>query len=277
MNYRKFALINSSNSTLDLTDSSSQIFASNPKGLGLNMTTSFSRVGDINNLTYELYGFVEKQFELLFTGTNDEIYTNYYSFMTFVADKNLTLQYTLANGDVYYMDVYLSVVDKTEVDKDGMLHCSITLIPKSLWYSSANTSTTTASSTSASASVSVSGNVETSLIYQITSSGTVTNPSLEFYDSNGTQYGAAKFNGTFTSVYVDTGENTQTIILTDSSGTTIERPYNYQDLTVGSSSDGIVVTFPKLQLGTNTVEVSCDSASSGFTLTLIWYDLYASV
>ena len=289
--YRKFYLVNVNGTTQPLTDPSVKVFADNPSGLGFNTSTSFLRLGNDNLLTYEQYSMVTKSFDIRFyEKTIDGMYKQYNDFIKFLTAKPIYLLYEII-GKTYRMKVNVDSVSKSQIDySNSMLTSSISMTPLSFWEDNVSNVVETSKSTTDGKHYVLTrpyyyGNVTTDNIeitsigtlpasLQITIDGTVTNPQYNLYDENGTLYGSGRFIGTFDYVFVNADEADETIIL-KKDGTTLENPYNYQDLTVGKA-DEILVTFLQMKTGVNKLSFSLDAGFAG-TVKLEWRNRYLSV
>ena len=104
--------------------------------------------------------------------------------------------------------------------------------------------------------------------------GTCENPQYSLYDEADNHIGIGRFIGTFDSIYVNSDEAEESIILTRD-GVVIDNPYNYQDLTVGEP-DQSYVTFIKLQPGINKIAFAIDPTAR-VTVRVEWRNRYISV
>ena len=81
---------------------------------------------------------------------------------------------------------------------------------------------------------------------------------------DGEMYGEAKFDDTFSKVYVNSRDGEQEVIL-EQGGSVLPNPLSYQDLSI--SNGAIYVTFVKLARGTSTLAIGMDSGSiTGVTI-----------
>lgn len=295
MKVRKFSLTNANNTTWALTDPSFLSFGANPEGLGFAAESSYMRVGNDNLLTYSQYTMVEKSFDILFYGASREAeYKMYNDFIKFLVYEPIYLLYETPNSDTTYrMKVKVASLGKTEISpENSALVCPISLTPLSFWEDNLENTIVVsndvgtdgkhyvlnrpyyyASSDTSNIPIPCRGTLDSPL--QITITGSSTNPQYTLYDETDTAYGTGKFTGAFDSVYVNSEEADESIVLVRN-GSPLSNPYNYQDLTVGSP-DTIQVTFLKLRALTDSkMSLNLSSGFSG-TVSITWRNRYLSV
>lgn len=127
---RKFGLI-AGTEEIDLTTQT--LFFYQPDGLGYEQNLSYRRVGRKWILLdrYEEQGEISGT--LIFMGKNP--YSQYKSFTYKTHRTNLKLTYTMDNGTtMYYRDVIISSIGKTELNLGGYLECPITFKASTPWY-----------------------------------------------------------------------------------------------------------------------------------------------
>lgn len=289
--YRKFSLVNGNGTTQLLTDTSVKVFADNPSGLGFNKSASYLRVGNDNLLTYEQAEMQSKSFDIIFyENTIDKMYKQYNDFVKFLSIKPIYLLYEII-GKTYRMRVNVESLSKTQISPDtSTLVCSFSMQPLTFWEDNISNVIETAKQVDSGKAYQLKrpyfyGNVSTDNIsinsigtmetpLKITINGATTNPQYNLYDENGELYGSGKFLGEFDSVYVNSSDSEEEIIL-KKNDSTIENPYNYQDLTVGSK-DKVNVTFLKMRPGLNKMAFVLDAGFNG-TVKIEWRNRYISV
>lgn len=292
--YRKFELVNGANKTYKLADPSVQkVFAHQPEGLGYTRTLSTFRLGNENLITYSMINLDTVNFELLFY--DDKLstkYQKYLEFIDFISIKPLYLLYQPPNTFNWYRKRVESIsLTKSEVaEEDTMLHCDFTLQSLTFWESNDLNI------------VSAQDDLEGGKVYPITYplnygnntlsnvpltsvglldapleifiDGECTNPEFVLYDNNDNIYGRAKFLGTFDSVYVNSKETEEEIILMRN-GLILDNPLSYQDLTIGSPNE-IYITFLKIQVGRSKMSFFLGNNFNG-TVKVQWRNRYATV
>lgn len=136
---RTFKLINSNNEVCDIT--TTNLFFHDPTGLGYARSLDYRRVG-------RRFVLVSKEAQQKSIGgkvalIGKDPYLAYYNFTQFLTKEPLVLRYTPNNeadplysesGVTYSRDVIVSKVDKTEMNKNGYLDCSIELDALGPWY-----------------------------------------------------------------------------------------------------------------------------------------------
>lgn len=292
--YRIFSLVNGNNATWTFTDPKTKVFATNPSGLGFATDASFLRLGDDQLLTYEQYSMEAKSFDVIFyDDTLAQIYKRYNDFIKFLSYKDIYLLYqTPASSTSYRMKVQVSSLGKTEVSSDNSaLTCPLTLTPMTFWEDNIkNTIEVTndagtggksyplerpyyyAATSASNIQIESIGTINAPV--EITIQGTATNPQYSLFDENDNLIGIGRFVGTFDSVYVNSDEAEENIVLTRN-GVALDNPYNYQDLTIGQPDESYL-TFIKLQSGVNKIAFTLDAGFDG-SVKVEWRNRYVSV
>ncbi|MBQ0112684.1 MAG: hypothetical protein KBT03_06110 [Bacteroidales bacterium] len=134
---RKFYLNNANNEQIDLN--TLEHFLSSPSGLGMEKKTSYEQVGDYFLTLAEDEKQKAIEGEIFF-----KTYEEYRKFVRFAEVAPLTLTYV--TDDVYYIDVKLDIIKKTE-KKVGGLYCKIKLVGISTFYKKYEMRTTSIEST----------------------------------------------------------------------------------------------------------------------------------
>ena len=139
MEVRKFSLINSNKETCDfMLDEDEESLISNflhsPTGLGINRNDSFLRLGDKFIRTNKQISQPAPSGSIAFIGnSNNEVYQKYHSFVKFISKEPLKLIYKPENIN-YTMDVVVSNLEKSEINEQGYLDCSIRFSGLTPWY-----------------------------------------------------------------------------------------------------------------------------------------------
>lgn len=292
--YRILSLVNGNNATWTLADPKTKVFGTNIAGFGFSTDASFLRLGDDQLLTYEQYSMVEKTMDIIFyDDTLEKIYKKYNDFIKFLSFKDIYLLYqTPASSTSYRMKVQVSSLSKGEVSPDNSaLTCALSLIPLSFWEDNIKNTIEVsndageggkayplerpyfyAASSASDIQIETRGTINAPV--EISIIGEATNPQYSLFDENDNLIGIGRFVGTFDSVYVNSDEAEETIILMQN-GVALENPYNYQDLTIGQADESYI-TFIKLQTGVNKIAFTLDAAFEG-SVKVEWRNRYVSV
>lgn len=135
---RTFRLVNGAGESCNITDR--QLFFHDPSGLGFNRQLKYRQVGD------RFVRVSSKVSQQDITGKvallGDDPYLSYFNFVQFLNKEPLTLLYTpndqasasSPSGTTYRRNVNVKKVDKTEMEHQGYLDCSISLTPLTPWY-----------------------------------------------------------------------------------------------------------------------------------------------
>ena len=251
--YRKFWLTNSNSETIELTEKNSKVYLNNPTGLGYSQVIATTQYVDVLNETAS-QNFATIGGEIVFwDDTISGKYEKYNDFVEFLTYTPLVFHYQIPKNpeEEYTMDVAVLSLDKSEVKTDGLLRCSFSLQGLSRWKGSEVTVT------GSSASYTITNDGHMPCGFEITITGGLGNPYITLTQDN-EMYGEAKFDGTFSEVYVNSKDSEQEVIL-EQSGSILPNPLSYQDLSISNGT--IYVTFIKLARGTSTLTIGMDSGS----------------
>ena len=270
MSYRKFWMTNGNGQTLYFAEENSKIYLNNPVGLGYSNNVNTMQYGDTLSLVSTEQGFGSVGGEIIFyDDDNGTKYDNYNSFVTFLQSKPLEIFYQIPTStpQTFSMSVEVSNLDKTEVKTDGLMRCTFNLIGLSRWKGSE----TTVTDTTDTYTLTNDGHIPVG--FEITIEGTdLVDPYFTLTNSDGL-YGEAKFIGTFSSVYVNSKDGEQEVIL-EQGGSVLPNPLSYQDLSI--SNGAIYVTFVKLARGTSTLQIGMDSGTIT-SVNIVYTPMYRSV
>lgn len=133
MAVRKFKIINANNEVLDLMDKDS--FGYNPEGLGVSFDNSYYSAGP-DFLDNELkYSMANVSYYVALGYVSKDPYPAYSKMVSVLSKTPLTLQYDVPNVGVFYRDVRVKSIDKTEIDKDsGLLISKLEFDCLTPWY-----------------------------------------------------------------------------------------------------------------------------------------------
>lgn len=274
MTYRKFWMTNGNGQTIQFADSVSKIFLNNPTGLGVSNTLTSNVYANQLNVISSDQSFNTIGGEYIFYDvSNADKYSLYNDFVTFLTYKPLTLYYQIPTSTpkTYSIDVEVLSIEKTEVKTDGMLRCSFQLQTLSRWRGAGVIESYRPSGTLFSTLLDNDSHMPVGV--EITMTGTdMENPYITF-SQNSEVYGEAKFDGTFSKVYVNSKDGIQTVEL-EQGGSVLANPLSYQDLSISNGT--IYVTFIKLAKGSTRLQFGIDSGS--FSNILVRYNpIYRSV
>ena len=129
---RRFQLVNENGQVYQLINDSSKAFLWQPSGLGFQVDKEYMESDGFFFEMNSAVGQVAKQGTLVFYGSDP--YTEYTTFMNFISrSKSLRLAYA-PKQNWYYVDIDIESVQKSEIELDGTLQCSISMLPKTPLY-----------------------------------------------------------------------------------------------------------------------------------------------
>lgn len=133
MAVRKFKIINANNEVLDLMDKDS--FGYNPEGLGVSFDNSYYSAGP-DFLENELkYSMGNVSYYIALGYVSKDPYPAYSKMVSILSKAPLTLQYDVPNVGLFYRDVRIKSIDKSEIDKEsGLLISKLELDCLTPWY-----------------------------------------------------------------------------------------------------------------------------------------------
>lgn len=111
----------------------SDAFLWQPGGLGFSYNNAYRAVDGFHLITNSELNQTAKTGIIVFHGSSP--YADYKEFVDWViASEKLKLAYSTDDIAWYYMDIDIESVDKTEIELDGTLQCSISMLPTSPVY-----------------------------------------------------------------------------------------------------------------------------------------------
>ena len=129
---RQFYLVNKDGQRYQLINDFSKAFLWQPSGLGFGIDRDYK---ESDGFFFEMNKEVEqtaKSGTLVFFGPDP--YPEYKAFMDYIThSEDLKLAYCPKNN-WYYVDIDIESVEKTEIEEDGTLQCSINMLPKTPLY-----------------------------------------------------------------------------------------------------------------------------------------------
>ena len=288
--YRKFYLKNSVGNTFALTDKNFNHFMQDPQGLGFQKTVNGYTLGNVTKVTSSSYDFMTISGELLFYDDRETAYQKYFDFVSFISLEPLQLFYLPPNTLIpYYCNIELTQADKSEYNKDNILHVPLSMQMTSRWLSSEETIIELskafigsgkyydlerpyyyAKNSLTNVEIINNGSEEIGMIIEI--DGDITNPQWTFAQNN-VVYGSCKINGSYDYVKVNSRDGEQDIYL-ENDGSIVANPTVYQDLSIS----GGVLTFIKLKTGTSVFSFTSGNIDefSG-TIRIRFFNSYVSV
>lgn len=129
---RQFYLVNSEGQRYQLQNDRTKAFLWKPSGLGFNYDRDYRESDGFFFEVSKAIGQTAKTGTLLFHG--EDPYTQYKTFMDFITHSTgLRLAYA-PKQNWYYVDIDIESVEKSEIEEDGTLQCSIVMMPKTPLY-----------------------------------------------------------------------------------------------------------------------------------------------
>lgn len=129
---RQFYLVNKDGQRYQLINDFSKAFLWQPSGLGFGIDRDYK---ESDGFFFEMNKEVAqtaKSGTLVFFGPDP--YPEYKAFMDYIThSEDLKLAYCPKNN-WYYVDIDVESVEKTEIEQDGTLQCSINMLPKTPFY-----------------------------------------------------------------------------------------------------------------------------------------------
>lgn len=288
MNIRKFWFINANNQKYELTSKNSSMFLYQPSGLGFEKKLSVSRLGNEADILENVAEFPLVVGELLLHKSNViDKYATYSNFIQFIKIKPLKLYYQTPNQlEPFYIDCEIVVLEKSEVETDGVMHCPIQIQGLSFWktgyerYLNIKESTMegktypyeypyTYGGNYTNVPLTINGTLDSGFVLEI--NNRVSNPVLSLAQKN-IKYGEIKILGTYDKIYVNTNDKNQTIRL-EYQGSVIANPTSKFDI---SGSGDYETPFPKLRVGDNTLTFGF-SGTFNSAVNIRWQDIALTI
>ena len=129
---RQFYLINADGQKYNLINDMTRAFLWQPSGLGFQYDKDYM---ESDGFFFEMNSAVSQTAK---TGTLvffKDPYTQYKSFMDYISSsEGLRLAYSPKGNTWYYVDIDIEYVEKSEIEENGTLQCSISMLPKTPMY-----------------------------------------------------------------------------------------------------------------------------------------------
>lgn len=291
--YRKHWLINALGNRYDFTDKEINVFLHEPEGFGFRRLYSTTKVGNSEIVDSTEFELIDISGELLFYNNGvGAKYEQYQKFIQFAKFKPLEFHYQTPNElTSYHCDVLFTQANKTEVDRDNVLHVPVNFHRLTQWltdddktyvmtndpidegkfhdlvydyhYAGTNLSNTI---------IDNNGSDDVGFILEI--QGDVENPQFTL-TQGGEMYGICKINGTYDYVMIDSIERTESIYL-EYDGSAITNPEQYQDFTIRNGAS--YLTWLKLRVGQSQFSFTCGNIDAfDGTVVLRFKNSYATV
>lgn len=271
MSYRRFWIVNSLGQITYLTEKSTKISLSNPKGLGYSSTLDTVQYSNMLKVIDSRQEFLKIEGDMQFYDSqNSSRYEKYNQFISFLTHAPLTIYYQLPTEPVqtYHADIELSSIGKTESGSNRILSCDFSFQQLSRWKGEE----ITISGSDDSYTIVNEGHMPAG--FMIVMEGNMTDPYFTL-SQDGQIYGEARFvsQTAFNRVCLDSTDGQQALEL-QQGGTILADPLSYQDLEI---SDGaIYTTFLKLATGSSVLTVGSESGTIT-SVTINYSPLFRSV
>lgn len=291
MNVRKFWLENGDGAIYHLTDENKTHFLAEPSGLGLTIDYTSVKLSNSELITNKDYVLGSISGDLLFyANSRGDKYQEYFDFLTFMSKTPIIMHYQTPNSNESYRClVQIIGLEKTEVQRDNILHCPVSFKMQTVWYTDRLNEITVTSKIENGKKyvlqrpysygvisfnnviVNNTGNVETPFIFEVNGNTTDLTYTVS---QDGVPYGRGKLLGSYDYIKVNSDDLDEDIVL-KIGDSIIPNSVNYQDLTVGSPNQ-VYVTFIKLKIGHSTINFDLDDSFNG-NVVVSWRNAYLSV
>ena len=296
MEYRKFRLKNSLNEYYELTNPDIQHFLYQPTGLGFRGFSTGYRFKNRYNRKEMEYDLPTVSGTMIFhKDTIQENYALYFEFMQFIQHSPLEIEYLITQYDdewdkAKYAECDVVQIDKSETDEYGLLRTPIIFKCYTFWRDRELKTYTAKAEIEGEQlqipmtfpfyfgkdslrGIVIENNGSLVAPLKVVVQGTCVNPTYRIFDENGNEYGACKFDGTFSSVEVES--DTENVVLRQN-GMIVANPAKYEDLTIGNlDEDDYYLTFLNIKPGKNYMTASLGPNFKG-EITFSWRDEWIS-
>lgn len=285
---RQFYLVNKDGQRYQLINDFSKAFLWQPSGLGFGIDRSYK---ESDGFFFEMNKEVEqtaKSGTLVFFGPDP--YPEYKAFMDYIThSEDLKLAYCPKNN-WYYVDIDVESVEKTEIEQDGTLQCSINMLPKTPLYLPYELNIDLSGDLGTSikqydykydyvySNTAVAGEIEFEIPAQmdsgleITIPGAISAPSMEFF-ANGVKIGEIDL----TSISVQLGEYVRYSSIPTSAGVYLYSGGSEADITAQIGLNADYPTFFLLPPNQTIKAVLQADVLTGTTASLKVYEYFRSV
>ena len=129
---RQFYLINADGQKYNLINDMTRAFLWQPSGLGFQYDKEYM---ESDGFFFEMNSAVSQTAKTGVLVFFKDPYTQYKAFMDYISSsKGLRLAYSPKGNTWYYVDIDIEYVEKSEIEENGTLQCSISMLPKTPLY-----------------------------------------------------------------------------------------------------------------------------------------------
>ena len=129
---RQFYLINADGQKYNLINDMTRAFLWQPSGLGFQYDKDYM---ESDGFFFEMNSAVSQTAKIGVLVFFKDPYTQYKAFMDYISSsEGLRLAYSPKGNTWYYVDIDIEYVEKSEIEENGTLQCSISMLPKTPMY-----------------------------------------------------------------------------------------------------------------------------------------------
>lgn len=129
---RQFYLINTDGQKYNLINDMTRAFLWQPSGLGFQYDKEYM---ESDGFFFEMNSAVSQTAKTGVLVFFKDPYTQYKAFMDYISSsEGLRLAYSPKGNTWYYVDIDIEYVEKSEIEENGTLQCSISMLPKTPMY-----------------------------------------------------------------------------------------------------------------------------------------------
>ena len=129
---RQFYLINADGQKYNLINDMTRAFLWQPSGLGFQYDKEYM---ESEGFFFEMNSAVSQTAKTGVLVFFKDPYTQYKAFMDYISSsEGLRLAYSPKGNTWYYVDIDIEYVEKSEIEENGTLQCSISMLPKTPMY-----------------------------------------------------------------------------------------------------------------------------------------------
>ena len=129
---RQFYLINADGQKYNLINDMTRAFLWQPSGLGFQYDKEYM---ESDGFFFEMNSAVSQTAKTGVLVFFKDPYTQYKAFMDYISSsEGLRLAYSPKGNTWYYVDIDIEYVEKSEIEENGTLQCSISMLPKTPMY-----------------------------------------------------------------------------------------------------------------------------------------------
>lgn len=129
---RQFYLINADGQKYNLINDMTRAFLWQPSGLGFQYDKDYM---ESDGFFFEMNSAVSQTAKTGVLVFFKDPYTQYKAFMDYISSsEGLRLAYSPKGNTWYYVDIDIEYVEKSEIEENGTLQCSISMLPKTPMY-----------------------------------------------------------------------------------------------------------------------------------------------